>query len=327
MWFSAVQNVCTKASSFKKWNEHSPDLVYHQLVPELCVMLTSDYTCVASPLSCTCCLWFWKVQVVGKGWNGNYKSFMVNGVSILWLWGFDLLCVVTWTVTDCYCELEHVTDDCDFGVEHLTYDFIAWLYCVQDCMVHEVEDAVVYLSWRHLLSVPSSVLESLLETATYVALYRITALWYKMDPAVLTLPIALVCYMCHHYTRNIIIVRLTPNRQSKNPPNAIIRAIHQIFFLPKFPAIRYIFHCLCMSTEQYTAFLRTLINWQFSAPEAPMHGAILWCTLIFPLAHFLCRFHCAAGHPNAFGTLACHSGGQVQVQDMRAEHKGICDQL
>ena len=29
------------------------------------------------------------------------------------------------------------------------------------------------------------------------------------------------------------------------------------------------------------------------------------------LAHFLCRFHCAAGHPSACGTLGCHSGGQM----------------
>ena len=28
-----VQNVCTKASTSKEWNENSPDFVYHQLVP------------------------------------------------------------------------------------------------------------------------------------------------------------------------------------------------------------------------------------------------------------------------------------------------------
>ena len=48
-----------------------------------------------------------------------------------------------------------------------------------------------------------------------------------------------VCCICHHFAMNIIMVLGLPNRQSKNPPDATIRAIRQIFFPPKFPAIRY----------------------------------------------------------------------------------------
>ena len=40
-------------------------------------------------------------------------------------------------------------------------------------------------------------------------------LWFEMDPAVFTQLTVLVCYICHHFVKDIIMVQSLPNRQSK----------------------------------------------------------------------------------------------------------------